>query len=125
MDKGKEKNKRKAENDAEETEEEKMEKFFELIKNTRRVGGVERWKESEEDPVKGNHENPKIKATAAGGGGGWCPRFQPEDFMVNNISSVPAPAAQTAGPSTTADEDQNKQEIVEEGNDILDLKLSL
>lgn len=123
MDKGKERKKRKVENDEEETEEEKMEKFFALIKSTRqgRVGGVDRWKESE-DQVKGNDEKPKIHMEAAVG---WCPMFQPEDFMINKISSIPAPATQTAGPSTTADDDQNKQEIVEKENDILNLKLSL
>ncbi|KAK1401878.1 hypothetical protein POM88_001483 [Heracleum sosnowskyi] len=123
MDKGKEKKKRKVENVEEETEEEIMEKFFALIKSTRRVGGVDRWKESE-DQVKDNEEKPKINMSAAAAAG-WCPMFQPEDFLINKISSVPGPATEIAASSTTADDDQNKQEIAEEGNDILNLKLSL
>ncbi|KAK1401883.1 hypothetical protein POM88_001488 [Heracleum sosnowskyi] len=120
MDKGKEKKKRNVENNEEESEEEKMEEFFALIKSTRRVGGVDRRKESE-NQAKHDEEKPKINIAAAG----WRPMFQPEDFLVNKINSVPAPANNIAGSSTTADDDQNKQEMAEEGNDILNLKLSL
>lgn len=115
-----EKKKRKVENNEQETEEEKMEKFFALIKSTRRIGGVERWKEIE-DEVKDNQEKPKNNMEPKG----WCPMFQPQDFLINKITSVPAPATQIAASSTTADDDQNKQEIAEQGNDLLNLKLSL
>ena len=120
MDKGKEGKKRKVENNEGETEDEKMEKFFALIKSTRRVGGEDRPKENEV-LVKDNEEKPKTNIAAAG----WCPKFQLEDFEINKFISIPAPAENLTGPSTTADDDQNKQEIIEEENDTVNLKLSL
>ncbi|WOH14238.1 hypothetical protein DCAR_0933755 [Daucus carota subsp. sativus] len=107
MDKGKEGKKRKVENDGGETEDEKMEKFFALIKSTRQRSSGEGQRRKAEDQY------------------GWCPKFQLEDFEINKFISVPAPADNITGPSTTAEDDQNKQEIVEEENDILNLKLSL
>ncbi|KAL8155598.1 hypothetical protein AgCh_000838 [Apium graveolens] len=125
MDKGKEKKKRKVENNKEETEDEKMEKFFALIKSTRRIAGVDRWKDSQ-DQVTNNEEKSKVNMPAAAAAAtGWCPMFQPQDFLINKISSVPATETNIAGSSTPADEDQNKQDIAEEENDILNLKLSL
>ncbi|KAL1802183.1 hypothetical protein ACET3Z_030830 [Daucus carota] len=124
MDKGTERKKRKVEDDEVETEEEEMKKFFALIKSTRRLGGVlDKRKESEEDPVKENQEKQKIEAAA-----GWCPKFQPEDFEIDKINSVPAPLTLVAGPSTPAEEDQEKEEVAEvaeEKSDFLNLKLSL
>ncbi|WOH14240.1 hypothetical protein DCAR_0933757 [Daucus carota subsp. sativus] len=120
MDKGTERKKRKVEDDEEETEDEEMKKFFALIKSTRRLGGVlDKWKESQEDPVKENQEKLLEAAT------GWCPKFQPEDFEIDKIISVQAPAINVAGPSTPAEDDQQKEEIAGEKSDILNLKLSL
>ncbi|KAL8155602.1 hypothetical protein AgCh_000842 [Apium graveolens] len=75
MDKGKEKKKRKVENNKEETEDEKMEKFFALIKSTRRIAGVDRWKDSQ-DQVTNNEEKSKpppmvVAAAQRVGGERW------------------------------------------------------
>ncbi|KAJ6683172.1 PROTEIN NIM1-INTERACTING 3 [Salix koriyanagi] len=100
----------------EDDEEEKMEKFFALLRSTKRM----------HDQLRRNSnrifkDKEKIKKVGEGRVSvAWNPSFLPEDFLEEDGRDSPAAAA--GGPSKRKEEE--KKEEGEEGSG-LDLKLSL